>query len=48
MFCYQPPSVFSLANDIGSDVDAGDGTGMVDGSITGGTAVIGVKSIVFL
>jgi hypothetical protein len=45
---YQPPSVFCLTHDIGADVNAGNGTSMVDGSITGGTAMVGVESIIFL
>jgi hypothetical protein len=48
VFCYQPPSVFRLPDNVRTDMDSGDGTGMFDGSITGGTAVIGIEGIVFL
>lgn len=45
---YEPPSVFRLPHDIGADVDAGNGTSMVDGSITGETAEVTVQRVVLL
>jgi hypothetical protein len=48
VFRYQPPSVFCLTHDAGTDIYTGERTTVIDGTISGRATVVGVESVVLL